>query len=1702
MRKILSVFLSFLMIFSLVCVMPAMAEAVVINACDVYDGGQGVGFYDNGKNGEADSLEYSGENQIILRAGEWAKYDISALGLDKGTYEVSVKRKAIATDRQRVFVDLFVDDDLCLKKNIAKNENTFSDMVLGEVYIDDTSETVKIVNSGIYNDFYLGLESVAFTYVNVEDTVTDNYEVSIHSFNILSDEKATQTDGEGAYFDAANMTLPTGNIIDGSSYIHHAGDWSKYSLEGVRPGVYSVYFEACSRLDTAYSITVDGSAVCTSKNFVSTGGYSDSREDLAGKIYLDGTQSEMKVQTNSNAIYIRGIRLKPAPLDTKLRVEAESPIPGGQNEAYYDNGTIPTRLDVLEINDGATGKTICHRTDEWVKYSISNLKPGKYSLDISSASIVEVALKVELDGEVQIKESLIPKQASYSDFKINRIGYLDITSKNEIIMKIFHVNEAVATYIDYFELTMVEPFEFNGISSNVSSDEEIPRGADVITIYTNNEVDEKTLESITLKTSGGKNINCVKALKDDKKGIVISLLESLDYSSDYEIDLSEVSDTFSQCPKENFIYFTTKDKAEDKGESSLSDVVSQKDGNKTVIRGNVLSSCGLLMGRREVTLKETAPDGTELKTQTAVTDENGGFEFTVSYKEGSMTGAYKYYISTDYAKEPKALTDTYYDGDANEFLCKELSGKQSREDAKNALILHKDVLGINAEGSGLSIDMNYVYDDFVNVSFDEASDISIKFNQSIVKEKINQAGSEDEVKGVIENREEGSLLNISYDIYDELSADGKDAVSEKIYLSGRLNAQELIAFIKKSIEDEVVKELTNGNPEISVIFPEVTEGFGGTVKIGFGKKAENITKIHLELSYTDGEVFENEPIVVESKIKYADTAVKTENGKITIDIEREYILDAIKDICEVTFTTSDGEEGEYDLFISGYSEFVLSSGKTAEIGFSNEVLGVFKVNAQPSYSGSSGSSSGSSSGGGGGGAYPVISLPVATETPVNNPTETPAPSGDFTDLEKVEWAKESIITLKNMGIISGKGDGTFAPDDAVSRAEFVKILLGASGIEAKGVSSFGDVSENDWFYPYVSKAFELGIITGDENGKFLPYSGITRQDMATISYRLLKDRKELELSEPLFADSDEISDYAKEAVGSLYASGMVSGVGDNMFAPKTTVSRAMAAKFAYNILFPNEKPVKTETVKERAGEREMTALLKGDKLTVKTSFDGENDLVQTMSGLLADNKTANGIINFGESKLVSKTDGSQKTLSAGVDECAPFNINRAYIGANHGAPYGVRVKSAHNKTYKDIGAVYKDEAGTEWTILRIESADTLLMLSENVGTSETEYSFVNTVKGKLTYVSDGDDKGDINVISATSSVQIFSATKITEKTVYAFVDGVGYILSDGENVNCDYIDIVEKYEIINPATVGEALRKQKPAGGYTENPDIATGKAMVKYNMTYRITPDGTVMSIFDHEIAQNIKIDFYGGVMAQERENVFGGGVYRYIPKTSSFKAENKEFDFTKSVNVTESDVPDITLSQLYWENENIAPDREVSYMRNTLGEDVVAFTDGYLPIFDAEPSIRAEKVNAWGFLYPTKKHYPYYVTSKAFDGNKITGAHIKGAGYKKYEDMGNDLSVLGSAICIPYENDVYLYVDYKKAGTDEIVLSDKLSGKNAVLVEKSENVSFEQNSDVINVTVNSSKNYGYIVLKIAGAGYGTGTYSKTNYSDKYTLN
>ncbi|HHV99428.1 MAG TPA: hypothetical protein GXX36_07620 [Clostridiaceae bacterium] len=180
----------------------------------------------------------------------------------------------------------------------------------------------------------------------------------------------------------------------------------------------------------------------------------------------------------------------------------------------------------------------------------------------------------------------------------------------------------------------------------------------------------------------------------------------------------------------------------------------------------------------------------------------------------------------------------------------------------------------------------------------------------------------------------------------------------------------------------------------------------------------------------------------------------------------------------------------------------------------------------------------------------------------------------FSDISNVKWAKEAIEYLAARGIISGPGDGTFRPSDKVTRAEFIKMLMMALELEDEEAEcTFSDVKAGAWYYKPIAAAQKLGIVKGKGDGTFGVNDEILRQDMAVMIYRTaqllgidLDDDKDV----VPFTDEAEISGYAKEAVVAIQKAGIIKGTGDGSFAPKKNVTRAEAAVIIYRVnhIFP------------------------------------------------------------------------------------------------------------------------------------------------------------------------------------------------------------------------------------------------------------------------------------------------------------------------------------------------------------------------------------------------------------------------------------------------------------------------------------------------------------------------------------------------------
>jgi len=203
-----------------------------------------------------------------------------------------------------------------------------------------------------------------------------------------------------------------------------------------------------------------------------------------------------------------------------------------------------------------------------------------------------------------------------------------------------------------------------------------------------------------------------------------------------------------------------------------------------------------------------------------------------------------------------------------------------------------------------------------------------------------------------------------------------------------------------------------------------------------------------------------------------------------------------------------------------------------------------------------GGGSGGSGGGGGGGGGGFSPAPITPVTPVVNPNEP------FTDLAGYEWAKESIYTLKNKGIISGVSSTSYAPANNIRRADFILILTRMLGINDSFTENFADVAPESYYYNAVGSAKAAGIAQGSGNS-FMPENTITRQDLITLAYRAFLAKGYIAETTDLtsldaFADKDTISEYARTAMASMVSAGIIQG-NDGKVNPLGNATRAEVA---------------------------------------------------------------------------------------------------------------------------------------------------------------------------------------------------------------------------------------------------------------------------------------------------------------------------------------------------------------------------------------------------------------------------------------------------------------------------------------------------------------------------------------------------------------
>ncbi len=165
------------------------------------------------------------------------------------------------------------------------------------------------------------------------------------------------------------------------------------------------------------------------------------------------------------------------------------------------------------------------------------------------------------------------------------------------------------------------------------------------------------------------------------------------------------------------------------------------------------------------------------------------------------------------------------------------------------------------------------------------------------------------------------------------------------------------------------------------------------------------------------------------------------------------------------------------------------------------------------------------------------------------------------------WAEEEICFLYSEGIIQGYSDKNFSPNNEVTRAEFLKISLLNVGYTVYAVqsASFTDVNPGDWYYQYVTFARSKGFVSGYSDGSFHPNDSITRAEAVTMIMDIAEiiDYDAYNF-ESRFSDVTG-TDWFADAVAAATEYGIVGGYGDGTFRPYSNLTRAEASVIAERV---------------------------------------------------------------------------------------------------------------------------------------------------------------------------------------------------------------------------------------------------------------------------------------------------------------------------------------------------------------------------------------------------------------------------------------------------------------------------------------------------------------------------------------------------------
>lgn len=802
--------------------------------------------------------------------------------------------------------------------------------------------------------------------------------------------------------------------------------------------------------------------------------------------------------------------------------------------------------------------------DEYVTFNIAIEQEALYDLYVLGGGDT-TTFSAELDGEY-VGEGVSP----ICDWKIAQSAHLGTFTipegQHALRINVIDCEEHISGY--NLKRIFIKKYEEIDIDTIKAGDSPLADGGyiktntDVINIEFTSDLGENNVLEDCFVLAGEKGKIPLKITVSDNN-VQLALKKTFDDNASYTLDIVNVADKTGISSVSKTYGFSTFSYGA-VNNADIADFTGEFKNNKFTAAGKVVSSVNEGIAGRKVMVSLRSPSS-KIKALTecnTVSGENG--EFNITYELPSDTdenGMFILIIATEYSSTKKNVEGMFFTEEGKKLLEESLLATKTAEDVHEFLEEYQTALfiDINIISHLSSDEQNIIYESFAG--YDEPLDeFCSKWEKRAAIADVVYADDVSDVERILYDKERCELIGVDFNKIKSIVIN-KAGFTEEIYAIGK--PSELNYAIEKDIADKIneildkwtIKEFGKTHNALISEDDTIYLGQNAYFDLELANEETDAGKIVLVVESDDDNIAKSvlfdEEEGIESEVSYED-----KKAVITLDFTAE---EAVKKLGILQFSPP-SETGQYTINVYGETvhdiegiDFVLKT----DIAEKTLSVNVEKKSGKQQGGGTSSSSTGKGSG------SSSVMQPEKTDEP-----QVEAKDEAYTDIGGAEWAKEAINYLADYNIISKPEDKLFRPNDNVTREEFTKMVVNAMGLyNSKAETQLKDVEKGAWYYPYVASAESEGIILGNEKGLFNIGANITRQDMAVIIDRILeKAGYEDKVIGSVFADNDDIAEYAVKAVYNMRERNIINGVGENKFAPKNNATRAQAAKIIYEML--------------------------------------------------------------------------------------------------------------------------------------------------------------------------------------------------------------------------------------------------------------------------------------------------------------------------------------------------------------------------------------------------------------------------------------------------------------------------------------------------------------------------------------------------------